>query len=450
MPLVATRSDDLTASHEVGSPSANGAEVLQRARTELVHRLRSLGTEHLETVLAHVQMVAPCDGADDPLLAVGLRETIAACLDCGLAAIEQGLPAPGPMSPAITSHLQYAASSGVSLTTALRRSVAAHTLAWTHVLREVADSDLSVEQRIALLADTAYTMGSVLALLQQQIAEVHTAEIRGRMRSHEHRRAEIVGRLLACESTCTSELAELGYELDAWHVALIASGAKAKDVVRLLAGELGRQSLPIQTNETTVWGWLGGPNRPAIDDIERAYAKLCPADTMIAVGEPARGIDGWRISHREAKSALLVAHERQTRLTRYLDVALEAVALQDEALADSLIEKYLLPLDSVPIGGQMARRTVRALFDAEHNVSSAAIALNVHRSSVHRWREQIEQRLGYRLHEHRAEIETALRVDELRLHSATTFTSSGNGTSSPNITRTTGMHQGVVNSEKIV
>lgn len=408
-----------------------------------------LGAEHLESVCAYVQTVAPYEGADDPLLAAGLRETITACIDCGLAALEQGLPVPGPMRPAIASHLSYAASSGVSLTTTLRRSVAAHTLAWKRVLHEVADNDLSVELRNALLADTAHIMGSVLALVQQEIAEAHTVEIGRRLRSHDHRRGDIVRRLLAHKPVDNSELTELGYELDAWHVALIATGAKAKEAVRYLASELGRQSLPVQANEATVWAWLGGPDRPAFDDIERAYSQLSAVDATIAVGEPARGLKGWRSSHRDAQSALLVAHERRTRLTRYLDVALEAVALQDEALADSLIEKYLLPLDSAPIGGQMARDTVRALFDAEHNVSSAASALNVHRSSVHRWREQIEQCLGYRLHEHRAEIETALRVDELRLRSATTFIPCANGTSL-NITHTMEMNQDAISPENIL
>ena len=82
--------------------------------------------------------------------------------------------------------------------------------------------------------------------------------------------------------------------------------------------------------------------------------------------------EGWRLTHREAQAALLVAQHSPQPLTRYLDVALEAAALQDDALADSLIERYLLPLDDMRIGGQAARRTLRALFDTEYNVSSAA------------------------------------------------------------------------------
>jgi sugar diacid utilization regulator len=341
---------------------------------------------------------------------------IAACLDCGLASIEQRSQWLGPIPPEVTAHARRAASSGVSLTTALCRCVAAYSLVWGFVLDDVADHPPPGQQTFVLLHQVSAALAAVLARVQAEIADAQSAEITRRSRSREQRRAEIVRRLLACERVDSSELAELDYQLDVWHVALIATGAKAKEAVRHLASELGRQVLLIQHNEATMWTWLGSPHRPAFDDIERVYAKLS-ADAPIAVGEPGRGVDGWRTSHCEARGALLVARERPTRITRYLDVALEAVALQDEALADSLIEKYLLPLEAVSIGGQMARKTVRALFDAEHNVSSAANTLNAHRSSVHRWREQIEQRLGYRLHEHQAEIETALRVDELRRHS---------------------------------
>jgi transposase-like protein len=88
-------------------------------------------------------------------------------------------------------------------------------------------------------------------------------------------------------------------------------------------------------------------------------------------------------------------------------------ALQNPALADSLVDRYLRPLDEMSIGGSEARRALRALFESKHNVSSAAHRLGVHRSTVHRWRNCIEERLGP-LYEHQADIEVALRIEELR------------------------------------
>jgi hypothetical protein len=362
--------------------------------------------------------VAPHAGVDDdPLFAAGLREMVLACIDCCLAAIERGSQWSGATPPAVVAHVRRAASSGVDLTTALSRCVAASTLAWNVLLDEVAaHHELPDEQRFALLGEASTAIGSVLACVETEIAEAQSAEIRRRARSCEQRRSEIVRRLLADEFVDASELAELGYDLNAWHVALIATGAEAEQTVRSLAAGLGRRLLPVPQDAETVWAWLGGEHRPTFDDIERAHATAQPTGVSLAVGEPARGVDGWRTTHQEAQGAMLVARDRPSRVTRYLDVALDVAALQDYALADSLIEKHLSPLEDVPVGGQTARRAVRALFDAEHNVSSAANALGVHRSSVHRWRDQIERRLGYRLHERQAEIELALRVEDIRNH----------------------------------
>jgi hypothetical protein len=258
---------------------------------------------------------------------------------------------------------------------------------------------------------------AVFALVERMVASIadeYEGERERTEPSPEGRRAELVQGLLAGTLV---DINELGYELDAWHLCVIATGANATQAVRGLAAGLGRELLAVARDDGEVWAWLGGQRKLVVADVERVLSAQGLADVSLAVGEAARGVEGWRLTHREAQAAQLVARHRPARgLTRYLDVALDATALQDEALADSLIERYLSPLDDMRIGGKAARRTLRALFDTEYNVSSAAHPLRVHRSSVHRWREEIERRLGCRLHEHQAEIEVALRIEELREH----------------------------------
>ncbi len=251
-----------------------------------------------------------------------------------------------------------------------------------------------------------------LERLIASIAHEYRLEHKLTERAPERRRADLVQRLLA---GVPIDADALGYELNAWHLCVIALGTNAEKAVRGLAAALGRELLFI-ARDGEGWAWLGGQRKPVVSDVERVFSAQGFAGVSVAIGEAARGVEGLRLTHREAQAALLVTQHSPQRLTRYLDVALEAVALQDEALADSLIERYLLPLDDMRIGGQAARRTLRALFDTEYNVSSAAHPLKVHRSSVHRWREEIERRLGYRLHEHQAEIEVALRIENLRAH----------------------------------
>jgi hypothetical protein len=344
----------------------------------------------------------------------GLREMIAVCIDCGLESIERGASWSGSMPPVVVAHARRGASSGMSLTTALRRCVAVHTLAWSIVLDELDHRELPDEQRLALLLQTSTAMGSVLAGVQAEIAEAHSFEIMRRARSSGQRRDEIVHKLLAGESMDAGELAELGYELDAWHIAVIATGADAKKAVRRLEGRLDCELLSVVCGGQTVWAWLGAQRRLAFADVERALSSHDYADVSLALGEPARGVHGLRLTHQEAEGAALVARCEPRKITRYADVAAEATALQDEALADSLIERYLCPLDGMGIGGRAARRTLRALFDTEHNVSSAAHALNVNRSTVHRRRDEIEGRLGCALQERQVDIEIAMRIEELR------------------------------------
>jgi hypothetical protein len=343
-----------------------------------------------------------------------LRETIAVCVDCGLTSIEQGTKWSGTISPVVAIQARRDASNGVGLTTALRRCVAGYTLAWSFVLGEVARHDLPEEQRFALLLQASGATSSLLACVQAEIVDAHSSVVRHGTRSREQHRAGLAHRLLAGESPSPGELAELGYDLDGWHLGMIAGGTRAERAVRGLAAGLGCALLSVAHGNDVVWAWLGGQRRIAFADVERILCNSEHADVSLAVGEPASGIEGWRQTHREAESALLVARCWPRKLTRYLDVAPEATALQDDALADSLIETYLSPLDEMHIGGQAARRMLRALFDAEHKVSSAAHALKLHRSTVHRHRNEIERWLGCRLHERQVDIEIALRIKDLR------------------------------------
>jgi hypothetical protein len=264
---------------------------------------------------------------------------------------------------------------------------------------EVEDADYRLERLIAQIAHEYR--------LEQGLTE----------RAPERQRAELVQRLLAGAPV---DVEELGYELDAWHLCASATGADAERAVRGVAVALRRELLTVEHDVGELWAWLGGQRRLTVAEVERVLSAQGLVGVSLSVGEAARGVEGWRLTYREAEAAQLVArHRPPNRLTRYQDVALEAAALQDETLARSLVEKYLSPLEDGDGGGAVRRGMLRAFFDAEHNLSSAAAGLKVDRSTVRRWREEIEQRLGCRLHERRAEIELALRLEQLHAHHGT-------------------------------
>jgi hypothetical protein len=229
---------------------------------------------------------------------------------------------------------------------------------------------------------------------------------------------------------------DFDYALDGWHIGVIAVGAQAaRDrqeeragrpgrAVRELAERVGCRLLCVERDAESVWAWLGADGRSALAAVERLPAgrgivrreEPYPAlaeGVLFAFGEPAEGFQGWRVTHRQAQAALLVARRRPRPCTRYGDVALLASALKDELLADVLIDVYLAPLRDARKGGAVLRQTLRAYLITEHSVSSTAAALGVVRKTVESRLQTIEERLGRTLHPFPAELEIALLLDEL-------------------------------------
>jgi DNA-binding PucR family transcriptional regulator len=119
------------------------------------------------------------------------------------------------------------------------------------------------------------------------------------------------------------------------------------------------------------------------------------------------------MTHRQAQEALLVALRRPQALTRFADVALLAPWLGDPARARSLVAIYLSPLDSLGDDGRELRQTLRAYFESGHNIEATAAKIERDRSTVRRRVRKIEKALGCPLDTRQAELEVAMRLEEL-------------------------------------
>jgi hypothetical protein len=381
------------------------AASLQGVRAELAERLRARRPEIVEAVFVRFREIGfdPAGGENAEYVA-GSRAAVVEAVDYGLRAIEQGEEWFGSIPPAAVAQARRAACNGVELDKLLVRNNAGHTVLEDFVVQEV---DFA-SQRI-VLRGVFGTLGALLDHFTALLAHEYQQEVERRARSPELRRTEQVQRLLAGASTDT---AELGYEFDAEHLGVIAVGAKAPETVRALAAGLGRELLSITPAEETVWAWFGGRRALDIAELRRLLSAREPAGVSLALGDSGRGIDGWRLTHRQAQAARLVAQRRPQCLTRYADVSLLAAVLRDRELAKSLLEAHLSPLDGQK-DGAVSRETLRAYFAAGCNAATAAAALRVNRHTVERRLRTIETRLGRPLHTCHAELEVALRLDEL-------------------------------------
>ena len=394
---------------EVVAVSVAVASASGRIRTELVARVRARRLELEEAIFTRIRegAASPAGNGDAEYVA-GLRVAVGAAVEHGLSGIESGHDGAGSVPPEALAQARRAARVGVSVETVLRRYVIGSDMLGDFVMREAGGQDLADGGE--MLREMLSAKAAVLDLLLKAITVEYMQEQKRLGRSPDERRAERVRRLLA-GGHCDGD--ELGYRLESWHIAAIAAGEDAASVLKGLAGQLGVSLLCVPCGEQTVWGWLGGAHPPAARELDRALEEIDAGGVSLAFGEPGRGLEGWRISHLQAQAALRVALRCPRPVTHYADVALLASVLHDDALAGSLVAIYLSPLGARNNGGAVLRETLRAYFAAERNASSAACALGVTRHTVQNRLRTIEERLGQAIRTRQAELEVALRLEEL-------------------------------------
>ena len=140
--------------------------------------------------------------------------------------------------------------------------------------------------------------------------------------------------------------------------------------------------------------WVGSESRTVATDLGDSLHGVAAKGVSVALGEPSKDMRGFRLTHRQAQAALLIALRGRNEVVQYTDHMLLAAVVQDATLARSLEEVYLAPLANHNDGGCAWRTTLRAYFEARGNAATAAAALGVDRSTVRRRLDEIEQRLG--------------------------------------------------------
>lgn len=386
---------------------AVGATQLARARTSLGDRLQVRRAEIEQAILTRVYGVSDTSGISDPEYAEGLRVAVSVAVGHGFTAIQHGDERIPPVPTALLLQARKAARLGVSLDTVLRRYFAGYALLGDFLIEEAAKGGLLEEDALkGVLRALASLFDRLLVSVSEEYAREADAQL---TTTSAARRAERVQRLLDGELLDTSAL---GYDFDGHHVGVLAAGPDAFEVVQELNASLDCRSLIVPRSETTVWAWLGARRRLDPSELGRVVVgkRHC---VSIAFGEPARGLAGWRLTHRQALAALSIVVRSTEKSVRYADVALLASLLQDDVLKTSLRELYITPLADERDGGESLRETLSAYFAAERNVSSAAAVLGVSRRTVTNRLHAIEAKIDRPLNTSMTDLELALRLEGL-------------------------------------
>jgi hypothetical protein len=382
-----------------------GNKVDRSVRADLGARLRERLPELQAAVATRVYSISDPMEVTDPGYLKGLNEATAAAIEYRLGVLEEGERQAPEVPTALLAQARLDARDGVPLDTVLRRYFAGNALFGDFLVEEAERAEVASADLRPLLAAQATFVDRLIAA----VSEEHGREARNRPRSAAERRRQTVKALLAGELV---DYTDLGYDLDACHLALIANGQGAEELMRGVAAALDRRLLAVKREEEPILAcWLGGTRPIAAEEAAATVADAAPERVFVAVGEPGEGLAGWRFSHQQAKAALPIAERRGEAALRYADVAVLASIARDNLLATSLRRLYLEPLEGTRDGGKVARETLRAYFEAERNISSTAAALGVDRRTVRNRLRGIEELLGGPLTGSLVDLEIALRLD---------------------------------------
>ncbi len=343
----------------------------------------------------------------DPSYFDGLRLAVAAALDYGLAAIDAPGDTSDPIPIVLLAQARTAARGGVGLDIVLRRYTAGYALLREFLIDEAGDGKVGGADLKRLLCSQAAFFDRLVA----DVSAEHHRELESSGDSAKERQAKRVERLLGGE---TIDTADIPYDFDAHHIGVVVAGPLGGEAIRDVAKTLNRRPLIVFNEAGGLWAWLGG--REGLDSrdlYELISDKDWSARVALAIGEPSLGLSGWRITHQQARAALPIARLGAQTIGRYADVAILSSAARDDLLVNSLHQMFLAPLEAESDGGRVFRETLRAFFASGHQVSSAAAVLDVKRHTVTRRLRAIEEALGQPLSVCAAELDTALRLEEV-------------------------------------
>jgi len=214
----------------------------------------------------------------------------------------------------------------------------------------------------------------------------------------------------------------LGYTMSGTHVAAVVwldeASAYPRDLLeaeRQLQGLRGVQdALLVPRDERTLVCWLNSPLSVHVNEwMETARRSSPPA--RIAFGEPATGIDGFRLTYRQTQAAggvLAAARPKITRVVRYKDVAAVSFLVDQPVESKAWVEEMLGDLAGAGEGKERLRHTLHVFLDEGENAIAASRRLFVHRNTVKYRVDQARKLLPEPFESRRMDIALALHYCE--------------------------------------
>ena len=165
-------------------------------------------------------------------------------------------------------------------------------------------------------------------------------------------------------------------------------------------------------DEASVWAWLplGRHTSPRWELLHKAVDDADPG-TRLAAGAPAPGVEGFRLTHHQARLAqelALTAGPAGPRTTAFAQTGPVALLCADLKATRAWVHSTLgaLAIDDEPQA--RLRETARVFLSTGGSFTATAEQLMLHKNTVHYRIRKAEEILGRPVQESRLDVELAL------------------------------------------
>jgi len=273
----------------------------------------------------------------------------------------------------------------------------------------------------AVTMDLSKVVAGYVDQTSEEIVATYAGERETWLRNRSAARAGRIRDLLSGQRIDVSATeATLGYRLRQHHVGVVCwtsnEAIPADNITRLeraishIAAQTAAGADPVflPRDESSAWAWLPLGIRDRFDPA------ACDADAGIhvAFGDVVKGIDGFRLTHRQALAAQAVALAGGSppRVVTYAEVAPVAMMLGTRDLLRAWVRSTLGQLATDDEHHARLRETLLAFLDTGGSYKATAERLVLHKNTVQYRIHKATESLGRPVGDNRHDVELALQA----------------------------------------
>jgi hypothetical protein len=405
---------------QVDMDSPPVVELLADVAAAVSRRAAAVSEDVYEVILREIPELRD----DKPVLAL-LASSVHSNIGTCLQVMQHQIDLSAVQAPAAA--LEYArrrAQRGTPLTALLRAYRLGHACFSDWVLRELAQQTNDVQMITAATLSMSRIVAGYVDQTSEEIVAAYTRERENWLRNRSAARAARIRDLLSGERINLSATeATLGYRLRQYHVGVVCwagdATAAVDNITRLehaisqVAGKAACSGDPVflPRDESSAWAWLPLGIRDTFDAAGASTSGV-DGDIHFAFGDAAKGVTGFRLTHRQAVAAQAVALAAGSppRAVAFSEVAPVAMMLGSADLLRAWVLSTLAGLAADDDHHARLRDTLLVFLQSGGSYKTTAERLMLHKNTVQYRVRKAEESLGRPMGENRHDVELALRA----------------------------------------